>query len=403
MLGAQLADRRAGPLPVLSLVAGATLMTALLFAQGQLGLRPPRGHGEPFSVLSRRYLRGASRRSVGLAITCGMVGWVGFSVGIGGESLARLLGTPHAAGALLLGGLVLLLVLAGVQRWNAVALFTTVATLVLAPMLLLSLDNVAVPITSSGTGTQSAVGELAAFVGYVAVFMLRAPDFTWGIARRSGVLRCVLALVVPAMLLVLVGAAMRLSVGDAADGATLAGLPLLRLGGLPVGDLLIVLAVVAPAVTAAYSGGMALQIFTGLQARVGMALVGVVGVALGVLEFQRELLPWLAFLAGVVPPIAVPFWVEHARRSRGRAARWIPSWTWLPASVVGGTLIAKGSLAAPLAGLGVAAVLSLLWCATPRSGAVSPASSPADDESRSRAAPRAPQQDPRALHRRSRR
>ena len=269
-------------------------------------------------------------------------------------------------------------------------------------MLLLSLDNVALPITSSGAGRQAAVGELAAFVGYVAVFMLRAPDFTWGIARRSGVLRCVLALVVPAVLLVLVGAAMRLSVGEA-DGATLAALPLLSLGGVPLGDLLIVLAVVAPAVTAAYSGGMALQIFTGLQARVGMAVVGVVGVVLGVLEFQRELLPWLAFLAGVVPPIAVPFWFEHARRRRGRPARWIPSWTWLPASVVGGTLIAKGSLAAPLAGLGVAAVLCLLWCTAPRSRAVSPSSSPADDEHRLRAAHQPPQQGPRALHRRSRR
>lgn len=361
VLGAQLADRRAGPLPVLSLAFGGGLMVVLLLLQGRLGLLPPRGHGQPFSALSRLYLRGSSRRLVGLAITGGMVGWVGFSIGIGGESLARMTGLPHAGGALCLGAVVLVLVLAGVQRWNVVALFTTVATLVLAPLLLLSLDDVAVPVAASGTGAQDGVGELAAFVGYAAVFMLRAPDFTWGIARPSGVLRCVLLLVVPALLLVLVGAAMRLSVGDAAGDATLAGLPLLRVGGVPVGDLLIVLAVLAPAVTAAHSGGMALQIFTGVQARAGMAVLGLVGVLLGILEFQRELLPWLALLAGIVPPIAVPFWVEHARRRRGHEPRWVPWWTWLPASVVGGGLIARGSLEAPLASLGLAALLCAVW------------------------------------------
>lgn len=106
---------------------------------------------------------------------------------------------------------------------------------------------------------------------------------------------------------------------------------------------------------------MALQIFTGVQARVGMAVLAVVGVLLGVLEFQRELLPWLAFLAGIVPPIAVPFWVEHARRRRGRTPRWVPWWTWLPASVVGGGQIARGSLEAPLAALGLAALLCAVW------------------------------------------
>lgn len=186
VLGAQLAERRAGPLPLLSLALGGGLMVVLLLLQGQLGLQEPRGHGQPFSVLSRSYLRGSSRRAVGLAITGGMVGWVGFSIGIGGESLARLAGLPHAGGALCLGAVVLVLILAGVQRWNAVALFTTVATLVLAPLLLLSIDDVAVPVTPSGTGVRDGVGELAAFVGYVAVFMLRAPDFTWGSPAGRG-------------------------------------------------------------------------------------------------------------------------------------------------------------------------------------------------------------------------
>ncbi|MGK5113395.1 MULTISPECIES: hypothetical protein [unclassified Geodermatophilus] len=360
VLGAQLVDRQGGALPLVWLVAGAVLMGTLLVLQGQLGLRPPRGQGATFVEASRSYLPPRARVAVGLLVTCGMVGWVGFGVGIGAESLGRVTGLSSWLCAVGLGVVALLLVSADVRRWNVVAVATTLITLLLAPLLLLSLDRVEAPVTTTSAGGGEGVVVLAACVGYVAVFMLRSPDFSAGLPRRRSLLICVAALVVPAIGLCLVGAAMRLSVGSAAD-ASLAGLSDVRWAGLAAGDLLIVLAVLAPTVTSAFSGGLALQVFTGLAARRGMAVVALLGIALGVAGFHRELLPWLALLAGVAPPIAVPFWLETARRRRGRAARTIATWTWLPASIGGGVLVAGGVSFAPLAALAVAALVSVVW------------------------------------------
>ena len=359
VLGAQLAGSY-GRLSALWLALGALLMAALLLAQGRLGLLPPRGHGQTFAELSRGYLPPAARTAVGLLIAAGMVGWVGFSVGIGGESLARVTGAPAAVCALGLGVLVAVLANLDVRRWNVVAVGTTVITLVLVPLLLLGVDRAEAPVTVSGVDGAQAVVVLAAFVGYVAVFMLRSPDFTAGIVRPSGLLICVAALILPALMLVLVGASLQLS-GDSSTGASLAGVPGIRMAGLPVGDLLIVLAVLAPGVTSAFSGGLALQVFTGARPKVATSVIAGVGLVLGVLQFHRDLVDWLALLAGVGPPIGVPFWVEAARRRRGHRARLVPTWIWLPPAVAGAALIAVGVRAAPLVSLAAAGLLAGAW------------------------------------------
>jgi hypothetical protein len=365
VLGAQLVDRRDDALPVLWLALGMLLMAALLGAQALLGLRPPLGHGMTFAAMSRSYLPSGSRGAVGVLITCGMVGWTGFSIGIGGESLSRMTGAPHAVCAVGLGAVVLVLATRDVRRWNVVAIGTTLGTLALSPLLLGSLDRMTAPVTLTTGGGGEGVVVLAAFVGYVAVFMVRSPDFSAGLGHRSGLAVCVAALVVPAVALLLIGATMRLSVAGATD-ATLAGLPDVRAGGLPVGDLMIVLAVLAPAISSAFSGGLALHAFTGAPASAAKALVACVGIVLGVLEFHLELVDWLALLAGVAPPVAVPFWLEAARRRRGRAAVPIPSWTWLPAALGGGLLIAAGVTSAPLIALAAAVLLTGVWGALGR-------------------------------------
>ncbi|MGY1769982.1 hypothetical protein [Blastococcus sp. SYSU D00813] len=366
VLGAQLADG-GGALPLPWVVPAVVLMAVLLALHGRLGLRPPIGSGQTFAELSRGYLAPPARTAVGLLVAAGMVGWVGFSLGIGGESLGRVLGVPAAACVLGLGLGVGALALSDVRYWNRVAVGTTLLTLVAAPLLLLGVDRVQSPVTSAAGAGSSAVVLLGAFVGYVAVFMLRSPDFTAGLAHRAGLLACVAALVLPALGLVLVGAALHLS-ADTGGDATLAAVAAMRLGEVPVGDLLVVTAVVAPAIAAAYSGGLALKTFTGARPRVATAVITVLGLGLGVLGFHRGLVDWLSLLAGVAPPIAVPFWVEAARRRRGRPARRIPALVWLPPALAGGLLMALGVPGAPLIALGSALVVAGGWGLVDRTG-----------------------------------
>ncbi|WP_029431244.1 hypothetical protein [Blastococcus sp. URHD0036] len=359
VLGAQLADE-GGPLPLVWLLPAAGLMATLLLLQGRLGMRPPQGAGQGFAELSRGYLPPAARTAVGVLIAAGMVGWVGFSLGIGGESLGRALDAPAWLCVLGLGAVVGLLALSDVRYWNRVAVATTVLTLLAAPLLLLGVDGVRAPVTAGpGAGAQAVV-LLGAFVGYVAVFMLRSPDFTAGLAHRGGLVACVAALVLPALGLVLVGAALRLS-GDTGGEAGLAAVAAMRLGGVPVGDLLVVVAVVAPAIAAAYSGGLALKTFTGVRPRMATSVVLALGLVLGVLGFHRGLVDWLSLLAGIGPPIAVPFWVEAARRRRGYRPRRIPTVVWLPPALAGAALMAAGVPGAPLLALASAVVVAAVW------------------------------------------
>jgi purine-cytosine permease-like protein len=367
VLGSQLSGTNGGALPLLALLLGLVLMGTLLLLQGRLGVARPRGDGQAFFELARSYLGPRSRQLVGALIAGGMAGWVGFNVGIGAESLARLTGVGQVGSALVLGAVVVALAAGPVRLWNRAAIATTLATLALVPLLLVSVDGASTPVRASvGTGT-ALVADLAAFVGYVAVFAVRAPDFTRGVGRVSDVGRCVGALVVPALLLCVVGAELAMTLGDGKHSATLAGLPALTLGGFHVGDLLVFVAVIAPSVTSGYSGGQALGIFTGAPRRGGGAVLTGIGVVLAAVGFQHDLLPWLGFLAGILPPAAVPFWFAFRhRRTTGRTLR-IPWWTWLPASVVGGSLVALGGYGAPLAGLGIALALTAVWRRTVRS------------------------------------
>ncbi|RBY87358.1 hypothetical protein [Blastococcus sp. TF02A-26] len=359
VLGTQLADG-GGPLPLVWLLPAVALMAVLLVLHGRLGLRPPIGTGQTFTQLSRGYLSPAARTAVGVLIAAGMVGWVGFGIGIGGESLARVLDLPRPLCAAAVGAVVGALALSDVRSWNRVAVATTVLTLVASPLLLLGVDRLRSPVTVAAGPGGEAVVLLAAFVGYVAVFMLRSPDFTAGLEHRGGLLACVAALVLPALGLVLIGVALRLSGTDGGD-ASLAAVAAMRPGGVPVGDLLVAVAVLAPAIAAAYSGGLALQTFTGAPARVAVAVITGLGLVLGLLAFHRILVDWLSLLAGIAPPIAVPFWVESARRRRGRPPRLIPVVVWLPPALVGGGLMAGGVPAAPLLALALAVVVAGVW------------------------------------------
>ncbi len=349
VLGAGLADRHDGPVPVGGLLLGGVAMTVLLVVPGRLGLRPPHGEGRPLTELLEAYLPRRDRTVVGALMALAMAGWLGFNAGLGGAALGSLLDLPKWAGVAVLGLPLLAIAAAGQHRWNVLALVTTAAALALI-----------VVIATHGTGARgdapldagfgtstTLLTDVAVFVGYVAVFGLRAPDFTAGLRGRSDLWACAAILVVPTLIAATAGTMIALR----SDSADLVG----HLRTSDLGTALVVVAVAAPCLTSFHSGGLALRSVTGLRERPAAAVIGGAGLAVATTGFENALIPWLTVLAAVLPPLVVPLgWEARVRRRQRRPPRPVTAVMWLPAAALGVGLTIAGVPGAPLAGLAAA-------------------------------------------------
>ncbi|HUH06385.1 MAG TPA: hypothetical protein VML96_01130 [Egibacteraceae bacterium] len=356
VLGAGIAARHDGPVPLAALVGGGALMTLLLMGQGQLGLRPPHGEGATLSALSPRYLAARSHRGLNALLSVALVGWFGFNVGLGGAAVSALLRLPGPVGPLLLAAPVVLMAFGGMRRWNPVAVVATGSALVLVCVVTWRLAAPVSPVTLGLGSPALAVADIAVFVGYVAVFGVRAPDFTVGLRSRVDLAACVALLVIPTIAVALAGAAVQRGTGAVDLVAVLAGPE-----GLWIGNLLVALAVVAPTFTTMHSGSLALRAITPLTERGAMIAVAAPGLVLAMLRFDLHLALWLRLLAAMLAPLVVPMALEGARRRRGGAARLIPLWTWAPASTLAVALSAADQPYAVVAGLGVAVSASAVF------------------------------------------
>lgn len=356
LLGAGLAERHGGPIPVLGVVIGVLSMAVLLWCQGLLGLQPPAGENGTLSRLSRVYFSRRMQRTLGGVLAVGMIGWFGFNVGIGGAAIGALFGLPQIVGPLLLGLPCLVLATGGLRRWNATATIATLAALALTVMVVIELSARTSPVTLGGEPGASLLTDVSAYVGYVAIFSVRAPDFSVGLATRRDLAWCVAALCVPVLLVGLAGVGLQMGTGTSDLVGVLAGS-----GMLAIGNLLIALAVVGPTLTTLYSGSLALDAAIGLPHRRGMVAVAVLGLALAIARFDRQFIGWLIVLSVTLPPLVVPMAVEATRRRRGGAHRVVPLWSWLPGSVIAVALMIAGIGAAPVVGLVVAGALTVVW------------------------------------------
>lgn len=356
LLGAGLAARHDGPPPVLVIIAGAVVMAAVLAGQGALGLQPPLGEGTTLSALAPRYLPRPARGLMNALLAAAMVGWFGFNVGLGGAAVAALFSMPGWAGALLFGVPIIALSLGGIGRWNVVAIAATVSAIVLGVGVTLQLGGVVVPVTGGLADASLALTDLASFIGYVAVFGVRAPDFTAGLRTRRDLGWCVALFVVPMVGMTVAGVMLRMGTGSSDLVGTLAA-P----GGLAAGNILVAAAVIGASFTTTYSGSLALRAVTRLNARQAVGAVAVPGLLLAMVRFDRLLLPWLGVLAATLPPLVVPMAIERICRRRGSPARVVPFWTWLPGSAVAVALTATGDPVAPVAGLAIAGVATAVW------------------------------------------
>ncbi|MCD6400503.1 MAG: hypothetical protein J7L73_01120 [Anaerolineales bacterium] len=356
LVGAGLASRHGGVVPLLNVLFSAALMFLILWFQGMLGLVPPLGDGVNLTELTPRYFGKAMQRIVGAVIAIGMTGWFGFNVGLGGAALSALLKMPPWLGPVLISVPILILSLRGLQQWNGLAAMTTVAVLALVVIVVAKLAAPGIPIKLSFDDPLLLITDSAVFIGYISVFSIRSPDFTAGLGKRRDLLIVDLLLCVPVMLIALAGVNLQRGTGT----NDLVGI-LAQPGGLAIGNLLITLAVIAPTFTTLYSGAPGLRAVTGLKIKTGMVLITIVGLFLAITRFDLLLLSWLSSLAALLPPLIIPFGVESSHRRRGHEPRLVPLWTWLPGSITALILMVLDIQIAPLIGLSIAVVVTAVW------------------------------------------
>ena len=235
------------------------------------------------------------------------------------------------------------------------AILTTLAVLGLVVLVALRLAAPVSPVALRPSSLTDLVTDVAVFIGYISVFSVRAPDFTAGLPRRRDLVILDLLLIIPVMLIALAGVGLGQGIGSSDLVNELA-----QPGGLALGNLLIMLAVIAPTFTTLYSGAPALEAAIGLKARPGMVLITVLGLALAITRFDLLLLAWLQVLAAMLPPLVVPLAVESTRRRQGSTPLKIPLWAWLPGSLLSMGLTLLHQPLAPLLGLLVAGLGTLL-------------------------------------------
>lgn len=78
VLGAGLAARNDGAIPVVGLVTGAVAMTAMLYGQGLLGVVPPHGEGGTLADATQGYLGRRTEPLLHALLGFAMIGWFGF-------------------------------------------------------------------------------------------------------------------------------------------------------------------------------------------------------------------------------------------------------------------------------------------------------------------------------------
>lgn len=356
VLGASLADRHGGALPVAALAVGVLVALSLLVGQGRIGLAAPHGDSGTLAEVLPGYLPRGQRLLVGWLLVAAMTGWLAFNAGLGGSALASLTGTSRPLGVVVFGLPLLLLALGGTARWNALAVVATASALALVA----AIATVAVrhpaaqlPLTPAVGDPLVALADVGALVGYVAVFAVRGPDFTARLRGPADLMASAALLLVPLVLVTTAGALLWWTTGTTELVA--------ELERSPAGTTLVALAMVAPALTSFFSGGLALEAVTPWGFRAGVLAVAVPGLLLAALGLHEHLLQLLVVLGAALPPLVVPMAVEARGRRRGAWPHSVPAWTWLVPSGVAVLLTASGALWTPVLGLALACATTAAW------------------------------------------
>jgi hypothetical protein len=347
IVGAGMA-REVGPrLALPSVLVGCVVLYLVSVAHGRQAViaRAPMG-------ISVRNVFGDGPKSWPLTIVlvAAIVGWCGFYIGLGAAALSDLLEVGQWTGALLLGGTVGALTLAGQNRWNALVYVTAAAAVALTVLTVALVPasppgRVAHPSLFAGL-----VAGIGGVVSYAVVFTMRVPDFTVDVRGGRDVWLAGLTMLAPLLVLTALGVWLYARTGlfHIAD--------VLREVNAPAaGQLFLVASVVAPAVTAAYSGAVSIASIRPVPHRRTMLAVVALAALLGAERFDLRIIGFLEAVGAVVPPAlsVVLLWPRlHVRRGSMHP---LVAWT------VGSVMALALRPVSPFAGLLAGSATAALW------------------------------------------
>ncbi len=341
MTGAGLGAGRGLPETVGVIVAGSALIAALAVAQGLLGRRQG---VETVQLAQRAFGTAAGPALVAGLIVTGVVCWDGFYLGLVAGALGDVLGIPAPVAATALAVLVWVVYRTGFRRWNLLVALTGVAALAVGVFTLAAVPPGPSSPPRSGPPLGFAVAGLGVVVAYGAIFAVRAADFTSDAPRRRDVWLPGVALFASLAAFLILGAAVEARAGSADVSTLVTGSRAPQLGAA-----LLTLSILAPVVSGLHSGALGLTRLLGWPAPLGAGAVAAGAAALGAARFDRQLLPFLALLGALVPPLAAVLLLGRPSGAGGTAWH---SWAgWAAGSAV--------SLAALAAGLPVSVLLGI--------------------------------------------
>jgi len=277
---------------------GALVLMGLVLGQGLVSRRRRELLGER-AINTFGY--GAGAGLLNLLIALSVIGWGGFHVGIAGFSLANIFNVPVWLGALGVAAILFILSELGINRWNWLVWLTALAALGLAFVALIAVEaHPSLDIASVKLGFYDWLWVTGSVVAYATLFSIRCGDFTWDLNADSDVVKNVLALFIPLVISLIVGAILFEATGDWNIADILAKTHLAVLG-----QLFLLIAVASPALSGIHSGALAIGSVAGLSKRSAVGLICAVNFILGATRFDHQLLPFLSFIGAVLPTALV--------------------------------------------------------------------------------------------------
>lgn len=299
---------------------GAFLISSIAVLAGIIGRR----RREPFTQWAQStFGSGLGVVILNLIMAVGMTGWSGFQHGLAGTSLSNMLRLPPWAGVVILAVLWFILVNAGTNSWNYLVWVTTLASFALVFVSLAIVREQSVnPTPSDVLSGETAVWVIGSMIAFASLFSLRTTDFTWDMASDFDVFLNGVGFFISFTISTLVGALLFQSTGEWDLSIILGGTNLAILA-----QLFLVISLMGPALSSKHSGALAWSKLIAQPHRLSLALIVLLGMTLGILRFDRQLLFFLDWLAAILPPaMAVMIGMALMRERRVNTAVALSAW-----------------------------------------------------------------------------
>lgn len=282
----------------------------------------------------------------------GMTGWSGFQHGLAGNGFAHMLRLPPWAGVALLGVLWFILVNSGTNKWNYLVWITTLASFALVFISLGIVRNQAVnPTPSDMLSGGTAVWVIGNVIAFAALFSLRTTDFTWDMASDFDVMLNGVGFFISFTISTFVGMLLFQATGEWDLSIILGDTNLAILA-----QLFLVISFTGAALSTKHSGALAWSKLLHLPYRTSIGLIIFLGVTLGILRFDRQLLFFLDWVAAILPPaMAVMIGVALMKTNRVNTA--VALSAWIAGAAVATLFKLNGQITHLIAGAGTSILI----------------------------------------------